>query len=512
MKSRYAMGTVVCTALAGWGLLWAWGSASPVRQPVPAAATSGISPASLGFAGAGGCSARACHGGTEPVKDAVALQNEYSTFLAYDKHSRAYQALTEKRAWVMAENLAATNPGGKVIPPHLDQRCLACHTTPEAANQSDPDKADAQLSAFRAEGVSCEACHGPSKKEPKHWYSPHTAPENWRKKLSPAQKAASGFTDLSDLKLQAETCAGCHVGAPPDTKRNIPARDVNHDIMAAGHPRLNFELTVFRANMPPHWNVSLKEKNKPGPYEAKAWAVGQVVSARAALDLLLYRTKTVEKDRQSADASVRWPEFAEYRCFACHADLHPEWRDRSKPTGRVVGSLPYDPWYNSLLPAVFKAVPGSQTPDLAAGYRKLTVNMAQPENNLEAIDRDADALLKDLNGWLGEYSQKDYDPDKLLKAVLDSAGTPVTWEQSTQLTLAIAALKRGAIVAYLKKQAKDPAAKKPAELAALEEVVRGLAFAEDSESPSGLTGPFAAKAPLRKHLQALLDLLASPGR
>ena len=279
--------------------------------------------------------------------------------------------------------------------------------------------------------------------------------------------------------------------------------------MAAGHPRLNFELTVFRANMPPHWNVAGKEKTmKPGAYEAKSWAVGQVVSAKAALDLLLYRKTTVEKDRQTADATVRWPEFAEYRCFACHADLHPEWRDRTSPAGRVVGSLPYDPWYNTLVPAVFKAVPLSQTADLAAGYRKLTVDMARPENNLVAIGKDADALLGHLNSWLGEYSQKEYDPNKMLPLVLNR---PDTWEQATQLTLAIAALRRVQIAAYLKDLQKDPKTKKPDDLAALEEVVKALAFPTKDghtwESPAGVTGPFTAKGTLRNQLQSLLEAM-----
>jgi hypothetical protein len=38
----------------------------------------------------------------------------------------------------------------------------------------------------------------------------------------------------------------------PDGK---PWRDVNHDLIAAGHPRLSFELSAFMATMPPHWTA-----------------------------------------------------------------------------------------------------------------------------------------------------------------------------------------------------------------------------------------------------------------
>lgn len=504
MKARCAIGVVA--ALAAWGLLWVGGNAAPVRQAPSSAAPSGPTPASLGFAGSGSCAGVNCHGRTEPVKDerAVSRQDEYTFCLSYDKHSRAYQVLTEKRARVMAANLAATNPDGKMIEPHLDQRCLACHTTPEAAPQANPS---ADLVAFRTEGVSCEACHGPSKKEPKPWVAAHTAGKSWQK-LTSAQKAEYSFVNLADLRLQAETCAGCHVGAPADPKRGIPARDCNHDIMAAGHPRLNFELTTFRANMPPHWNVSRKEKSmKPGAYEAKAWAVGQVVSARAALDLLMHRTKQATEDTTNRKPTVRWPEFAEYRCFACHADLHPEWRDRKKPANRLVGSLPYDPWYNCMLPGLFKAVPAPESADVGKLYAKLAGDMAKPQADRETIDKDAQDILKVLNGWLGEHGPKEYDPSKMLESVRDSAGTPDTWEKAEQLTLAVAALKRVQVAAYLEQLQKDPKAKPPEDLLALQQAARALAFPGKAESPAGLSDPFSARSDVRKQLQSLLDAL-----
>ena len=516
MKARCAMG--VAAVLAGWGLLWIGGRAAPVRQP-SAGVDSRPTPASLGFAGAGSCSGQGCHGRTDPVDDEKALsrRNEYTFCLTYDKHTRAYQVLTEKRAKIMAANLAATNPGGKPIEPHLDQRCLACHTTPEAAVPANPST---QLITFRAEGVSCEACHGPSKKEPKSWFAAHTASDTWRK-LDSKQKAEYGFTALGDLKLQAETCAGCHVGAPADSKRGIPARDANHDIMAAGHPRLTFELTTFRANMPPHWNVALKEKGtkdhplKPGVYEAQSWAVGQVASAKAALDLLMHRTKQATLDEQKANGTVRWPEFAEYRCFACHADLHPEWRDRKAPPGRIAGALPYDPWYNTVLPGLFKAVPGPQSDEISKLYGKLAGDMARPETDRATIDDDAQAILKALNGWLAEYTQKlhdpaqmkRYDPAQMLKAVIEGAGKPDTWEQAEQLTLAVAALKHAQIADYLKQLKKDPKAKPPDELLTLQQLAQALAFRDKDESPRGFSDPFSARSPVRKQLQVLLDAL-----
>lgn len=495
MTARYAMGSVALTIVAGWGI-WALRGAAPEAQPAPAAAPAGNT---LGYAGAGSCSARACHGGTDPTveqKTSVAQQNEYTTSVAYDKHTQAYQALLSKRARKMAENLAVTNPGGKAIDAHKDERCLACHTTPQFAFENTP----AAAVALRGDGVSCEACHGPAKKDPAPWLVEHTSPRKWREKnLSAEDKKRFHFTALGDLRVQAETCAGCHVGAPADTNKQLPARDVNHDLMAAGHPRLNFELTVFRANLPPHWNVSLKQKPSAAVYEAKSWAVGQVASARVSLELLQSRAMQANEARKAGGTpTLRWPEFAEYRCFACHADLNPNWRNREQATGRP-GALPYDPWYRTLLPAV----PG--TTSLSKGYNDLSAEMARPDPDPETVHGKAGDLIKQHNDWLDKAGQHSYDPAAMLKALLAEVKTPPkTWEHATQATVAIAALKYDEMLKALK----DPAMK-PADVKALEAVVKDLAFPATSESPAGVHGPLAI--PKSKFVEDFTTLLKQLG-
>src|ERR1700682_6602110 len=46
------------------------------------------------YIGPGSCAATSCHGSVKPVADSRILQNEYSTWIIKDKHSKAYQALT----------------------------------------------------------------------------------------------------------------------------------------------------------------------------------------------------------------------------------------------------------------------------------------------------------------------------------------------------------------------------------------------------------------------------------
>src|SRR5205807_1861790 len=93
----------------------------------------------------------------------------------------------------------------------------------------------------------------------------------------------------------AETCVGCHVGSPA-----VPAfpgaRDVNHDLIAAGHPRLNFEFAAFLFNLPRHWN---EEKKTPSPgAEGGTWVVGQAITAKAALELLAHRANQATANPQ----------------------------------------------------------------------------------------------------------------------------------------------------------------------------------------------------------------------
>jgi hypothetical protein len=90
---------------------------------------------------------------------------------------------------------------------------------------------------MHADGVGCESCHGASGR----WLGPHTT-LGWRDRPWP-EKAALGMRNTKDLASRARLCAGCHVG--DGGSDDLPARDVNHDLIAAGHPRLNFELSAY---------------------------------------------------------------------------------------------------------------------------------------------------------------------------------------------------------------------------------------------------------------------------
>lgn len=280
-------------------------------------------PEPIKYIGPGSCAATSCHGSVKPVAGSRILQNEYSTWILQDKHSRAYQALTGEVGERMARILKLDGKAENA------QKCLACH-----ALYTTPDQRGRPFEIM--EGVSCESCHGRASA----WLGPHTT-RDWPHEKSVAQ----GMVDTRNIMIRTEKCLECHLG----TKEKF----VDHEMIAAGHPDLYFELDSFSAVMPRHWKVP--RESAPGkPVEEAAWSsvrdwsTGQAVQLSASMDRLAWRAKGERADKQNP-----WPEYAELSCFACHHSLGPakdSWRQEYGYEGRRPG----DPSWNSSRYAVFR--------------------------------------------------------------------------------------------------------------------------------------------------------------
>jgi hypothetical protein len=275
------------------------------------------------YIGPGSCAATSCHGSVRPVADSRIFQNEYSTWIIKDKHSRAYQALTGDTGERMARILKL---GAKA---EEAPKCLACHALNPAPEQ--------RGRAFEiSEGVSCENCHGPAS----GWLGPHTT-RSWAHEKS----VALGMHDTRDVIHRTEKCLECHLG----TKNKF----VDHEMIAAGHPDLYFELDSFSAVMPRHWKMP--RESEPGkPAEdatwigVREWSTGQAVQLRAAMERLAWRAKGERFDKKDV-----WPEYSELSCFACHHALGPA-KDSWRQEHGFVGRRPGDPAWNSSRYAVFR--------------------------------------------------------------------------------------------------------------------------------------------------------------
>jgi hypothetical protein len=110
------------------------------------------------------------------------------------------------------------------------------------------------------------------------------------------------MVDLRDVPTRAALCLSCHLG---DSRR-----EVDHDLIASGHPLLQFELDNYTETMPPHWSGGRST------HGVRAWAVGEAV----ALDFAL---RNLERHARGD----KWPEFSDMSCLNCHHDLkNGDWR------------------------------------------------------------------------------------------------------------------------------------------------------------------------------------------
>src|ERR1700684_97567 len=147
----------------GW-LLLATLAVSPAQSPNSAGATSGLysqkNVAAGKYNGPGGCAASSCHGSVQPKTTTRIFQNEYTIWIAQDKHARAFSVLQHDVSRRIGTILNIGTPA-------QSPKCLACHALYVPPEQ--------QAETFDlADGVSCENCHGPAS----GWLGPHTT-KDW---------------------------------------------------------------------------------------------------------------------------------------------------------------------------------------------------------------------------------------------------------------------------------------------------------------------------------------------
>lgn len=180
----------------------------------------------------------------------------------------------------------------------LRLRCISCHATVSSA---DCEPSGTELpDSLLADGVSCTACHGPAV----DWLQAHTAAD-WN-----PTKAVRKTETVFD---RANTCVRCHIGSRSDQGLK---RDVNHDLIAAGHPALRFDLLIFHENLPVHWNTRTDTEDRFNSSSVRIRHIGQRVNMAAAAKLSAERAAD-----NLAGGDVPWPELADYDCFSCHQTL-----------------------------------------------------------------------------------------------------------------------------------------------------------------------------------------------
>lgn len=244
----------------------------------PSAAREGV------HEGVASCAGSTCH--SRPVASGLVVrQDELITWQDPSRttgaHSRAWRVLTESRGQNIARRMG-------LGPAQNATACLGCHSDPAPAGQ--------RGRRFQvSDGVGCESCHGGSSA----WISTHYAVG-----ATHASNVARGMRPLDTAKGRAAVCLDCHFGG------SKPGQFVSHEMMAAGHPRVAFELDLF-SSLIRHWDVDADYRQRKGvPGGVQMWAVGQAMALERALTL--YASK---------GANGAFPEFYFFDCHSCHRPI-----------------------------------------------------------------------------------------------------------------------------------------------------------------------------------------------
>lgn len=408
------------------------------------------------YNGPGGCASSSCHGSIQAKQITRVGQNEYSIWAGQDKHARAYQVLSN----------AISLRIGKILNigrPDQSPKCLACHALAVAPEQ--------RAESFELiDGVSCESCHGPAS----GWLGPHTT-RDW-----PHEKSVQlGMYDTRDVVKRSERCLSCHLGTAE--------KSVDHEMIAAGHPDLTFELNLFSAVMPKHW----KDSGDDGWRGVQEWGVGESVQLQKGLERLARRA-----------GSAAWPEYAERDCFACHHNLtKPEdsWRQDQGYASRTPGV----PALNESRYVVFRHLVKRTNPEVAAQLDSEIAHLRELTGKLNGNPAEIAASATRAAALAGQVAQqlnaRSYDQSVtigLMRAIAQDGDSISTYGQraAEQAAMSLDSLS----VAYKQnsKSTIDPA---------LHESIQGLF--QQLDNPSAYNAPrFAAQ------MQKVSAVLSSSGR
>lgn len=346
------------------------------------------------------CASSTCHGSVLPWQDSNILHNEYTTWTRLDRHATAYTTLLSPRSQRIAGALGLREPA------HEAAVCLDCHAHAPAISRRGER-------FVLADGVGCEACHGPAGK----WLASHTAPD-----ASHAGNLANGLYPTSDPLAQATLCASCHVGDD--------SRWVTHRIMGAGHPRLGFEIGTFAALQPAHYRLDADWQSRKGRLDpVQVWALGQWVAARN----LLQRLADPVKGRDGL-----FPELSVFDCHACH---HPMEDQRWTPrTGAGPGAIRVNDGHLLMLQALVSVIAPAEAAGFRADVRRLHAAVSAGQGDPAAAIEQVLRRLASVQGPLADANYGDAELKRLVLVLADEAGQYTDYAGAEQAWMLLAGL------------------------------------------------------------------------
>ena len=354
--------------------------------------------------GVASCATSVCHGKTAAVQGRNVWLNEYHLWSTEDHHSRAYRTLLSPASKTMAKRLGLPNA-------HTADVCLDCH-----ADNVPLDKRGKKFQI--SDGVGCEACHGGSEQ----WLKSHTDPD-----ATHQRNVEQGLYQTDKPYDRAELCLSCHMG----TNKKF----ADHQMMAAGHPRLVFELDTFTANQPAHYALDGDYiKRKGNLAVGYLWLVGQVESANQLLNLI---------EQHGGQYSAK--HLAILDCHACHQPMTIENKarsDLSKPLS--VGSLRLFDYPFDMLAIILKVNSPADLPQWEQSIGQLHL-AASDQQQLKAVINQLRPQISQLKEKLKQSSPSTATLKSIRKEIVSQAadGKYLDFSSAEQAFLALESLSFG---------------------------------------------------------------------
>ena len=127
-----------------------------------------------------------------------------------------------------------------------------------------------------------------------------------------ANNVSRGLIPLDNPRARAAQCLDCHFGSAGE------GQFVTHRIMAAGHPRISFELDLF-STLQQHYNLDNDYFSRKGRANStQVWAIGQAMALDRSLSLFTTARGT----------EGMFPEFYFLDCHSCHRQISDDPRFR----------------------------------------------------------------------------------------------------------------------------------------------------------------------------------------
>jgi hypothetical protein len=370
-----------------------------------------------------GCMVASCHGSRDP--EMPTWQRAGAKWFDDDPHAQAYTALLSDRSKQIVERLTGKSLAvdSTAYRDLLERKCVSCHASELAPTSQ------------RVLGADCQVCHGPATA----WGEEHYSKQ--RRELGEERFLGTERVHLGSLSQRVRVCSSCHVGQL--NRDDGQDREVDHRLMAAGHPVTYFDFENYFARYPAHWDVA-RENARLGPSAPyQRWRTGKLVAAQTRLALVRDRAVRAsphlgqvappaplmpEPIAQSLPAESLpaeslpaeslpaeslpaeslpeqvwpqhdwpqhdWPEFTEYSCTSCHHELsNGAWRQAYRSHSRFV----WDEWSMELVDLAMESTVEAEIDSVwVSQMAALRADMQQRTPPIERVAATADALWNHL--------------------------------------------------------------------------------------------------------------------